>query len=465
MNDTALIICNYNRKDDVSSLIESIIQQSHIFFDIIVVDNNSTDGSVSYLKNKFKDKICILENKTNLGGSGGFNKGMEFVLSKDYKYFGLLDSDVELDKNCLKKLREILLSKEAYGAVTAKIFIKEDRNKINEFGAKIHWETCSLENVGRFESNSEKYSKCYEPDYLSSCIILAKTEVLRKVGYFNQENFIYFDDVDWSVRVARAGWKLIAVPDAVGYHRFKKVSSGPVSTLRRYYFFRNLLNFFMNNASYKRTKFREDEITERAELLCKNIFRGIFGSYTKGMTNAQLAYIEALTDALSGKTGKAPEAYNRTCDSTGISQKKVEKIIERNLDKKFVIINKANESNCEKNLIDIFEKIKKKHHSLQYSCIESEKDILEKNNCNAADACNNSHPIKFYLCKSIYDLIAKESFTLKTDYIFCDDYLNLIANQSDFDMFNSYDSCYSLFRSCFVPKIIERIKELNKAND
>ena len=128
MKDTLAIICNYNRKTDVANLIKSLQQQDSQFFDVLVVDNASTDESIAYLKDIYPS-INFIQNSENLGGSGGFNTGLRYCLKHNYEYFILLDSDITLKTNCLSELRKTLLSNNANGVIGAKILFMNTPEK------------------------------------------------------------------------------------------------------------------------------------------------------------------------------------------------------------------------------------------------------------------------------------------------------------------------------------------------
>ena len=104
MAPIGIVICNYNKKDFVADCIRSVTESKVHNFDIYVVDNASTDGSVKAIREEFGDSVTVLENKENLGGSGGFNTGLRLVRDKGYEYFVCLDKDVLVDENAILAL-------------------------------------------------------------------------------------------------------------------------------------------------------------------------------------------------------------------------------------------------------------------------------------------------------------------------------------------------------------------------
>ena len=104
MNPIGVVICNYNKKDFVLQCVQSVLESKEKNFDIYVVDNASSDGSAEALKKAYGNRITVIENKENLGGSGGFNTGLRIVRDKGYSYFMCLDDDAAVDENALSVL-------------------------------------------------------------------------------------------------------------------------------------------------------------------------------------------------------------------------------------------------------------------------------------------------------------------------------------------------------------------------
>lgn len=109
MNPIGVVICNYNKKDFVLQCVQSVLESKEKNFDIYVVDNASSDGSAEALKKAYGNQITVIENKENLGGSGGFNTGLRIVRDKGYSYFMCLDDDAAVDENALSAIWKSIL--------------------------------------------------------------------------------------------------------------------------------------------------------------------------------------------------------------------------------------------------------------------------------------------------------------------------------------------------------------------
>jgi len=97
----AIVIVNWNKKSYVCDLLNNINNIDYKHFDTIVIDNSSTDNSVNEIRNKFPE-VKLIENESNLGGTGGFNTGIKYALKQNkYKYIWLLDNDVQIEPDTL----------------------------------------------------------------------------------------------------------------------------------------------------------------------------------------------------------------------------------------------------------------------------------------------------------------------------------------------------------------------------
>ncbi len=107
--DIAVVVCNYNKKEYVLRCVSSILSQTVIDdIDVFVVDNASTDGSSDALREEFGERIFVIDNPVNNGGSGGFNAGMRHALSRPYRYIVLADNDIRMDEAAIERLHSYM---------------------------------------------------------------------------------------------------------------------------------------------------------------------------------------------------------------------------------------------------------------------------------------------------------------------------------------------------------------------
>jgi len=294
--DLAVIICNWNKRDDLLKCIDSVLQSDYQRFDLFVVDNASTDGSADAVITAYGDRIAVIRNKINSGGSGGFNSGMRAVLNKGYSYICLLDNDVILEKNALNELYSLLESDENIAAVGAKILSMSDEGRLQEFGAKIAWDQYNLSPFYKGHREQERLPDIIDSDYVPACAVLVRVEVIRKVGLMDESFFIYWDDVEWFYRMKRNGYRIVACNRAVVRH--KMGAAAKTSTFATYYFWRNRIRFFLNVLE-----------TSEHERFMKTIFaeafQAIYFSAYQGQFHTGRTIISAIKDALQKVGGMA----------------------------------------------------------------------------------------------------------------------------------------------------------------
>lgn len=298
MNNIAVIICNWNKQEDVIKCIDSVFNSSIKHFDLIVVDNASNDQSVQLIKDKFEDKLILLENKENLGGSGGFNTGIKYALEKKYDYIHLLDNDVIVDKYSLEKCYQFLLDNQNVAAVGSKILQMGNPNMLQELGARIDWENYSIIPQYKNVIDNEQIPSIIECDYVPACSVMIRRTVIEQVGVMDSSCFIYWDDMDWFYRMKCAGYKVMAISDSKVWH--KMGASAPTNTFVNYYYWRNRINFFITHLS-------SSQLDLFAKYILNEAYQAIFMCNIKGMYSIAKTISLAIEDALNGIRNKATD--------------------------------------------------------------------------------------------------------------------------------------------------------------
>ena len=300
-----IVICNWNKKDYVLKCIESVKQLNYKNYDITVVDNASTDGSVEAIEAKYPD-ITLIKNTENKGGSGGFNTGIKYMIEKGkYKYIYLLDNDVILDKNALYELVKAMELDNDLGIAGSKIYVMDTSNQIQELGAWIDW------NKGYILPNKKGYIEKdeiiqnVEVDYVPACSLLVRTEAIQKAGIMDQKYFLYWDDIEWGYRIKSNGYKVKAISNSKVWHKMGVANK--TSTLTTYYFWRNRIHFFNKYAP-------EEKWKGIMSIIFEDYFTGLYTSTFYGKKQTARSMYEAIKDGVNGRRGKAKEnQYGLVC--------------------------------------------------------------------------------------------------------------------------------------------------------
>lgn len=240
-----IILLNYNGYKDTIECLESLEKITYKNYRIVVVDNASIDGSEKIIKNKFPEHIFI-QAGSNLGFSGGNNVGIKYALQQGTDYVLLLNNDTIVEPDFLEPLVEEAEKSDQIGIMGGKINYYYDKNIIWSAGGYISDIKGCGYHYGIKEVDEGQYDEKREVTFLTGCIQLIKREVLEKVGLYDEDYFLYFEDVDYCYRTIKNNFKLVYVPTSKIYHKIS-ASTGDESSLALYYNHRNRLLFIKKN--------------------------------------------------------------------------------------------------------------------------------------------------------------------------------------------------------------------------
>ena len=240
MNRLAIIVLNWNGADDALNCVESLQQQT-LRPGIIIVDNNSSDDSVErfedHVKSQKKDAPILIKNSQNLGFAGGINTGLVHARKQGFEYIGVLNPDAIADKHWLKSLYTELTSHPSAGIATG-LLLRRDGNTIDTSGD--FYTTWGL--PGPRNRDEPTVNAPNQPGEIFGATgggALYRTAMLNDIGLFDEDFFMYYEDVDLSFRAQLAGWKVRYTPKAIAYHKVG-ASSQKVPGLAVFNTFKNL---------------------------------------------------------------------------------------------------------------------------------------------------------------------------------------------------------------------------------
>jgi len=287
----AIVIVTWNNKDYVIELLTSLKTINYNNHDIFVVDNASTDNTCESIRAQFPH-VNLIVNPENLGGTGGFNTGMTYVLNKGgYNYIWLLDNDAVVEKDTLIELVKVMENDDRVG-IAGSIIMEPDEDMIVELGAYVSW------SIGTWKPNlrNKKISKMEEldnaeVDYVAACSALVRNEMLQQIGVMDERYFIHWDDIDLSLRAKAAGYKVMASPKSKVYHG---IEDKPINPLMSYYDIRNgLLTITKHQNGLNRFIYILN--------MLRGTGKGIIYSLLSGLYNTAKLLIDAPLDFIRGK--------------------------------------------------------------------------------------------------------------------------------------------------------------------
>jgi GT2 family glycosyltransferase len=227
----SVVIVNYNVKNLLKKCLESIFKyQKDIEFEVIVIDNSSKDHSQEMLQRDFP-QIKLIENKRNLGFSRACNQGIK---ESQGGYILLLNPDTELTPGGFKKMMDFMDSKPGIGICGPKMMDQKGNIQFScrSFPSYLTAISSSQSILNRiFPDNflCQKYllkeqdrSQIQEVDWVSGSCLLAKREMLEKVGLLDERFYMYVEDVDLCFRAKKSGFSVFYFPPVVVVHHIGK---------------------------------------------------------------------------------------------------------------------------------------------------------------------------------------------------------------------------------------------------
>lgn len=243
--ELSVITVNYNGLRDTERMIESLQKHLTIQYELIVVDNGSVKDEASELQLKYPFLITI-RSEQNLGFAGGNNLGIRHATGE---YLFLLNNDTFVQDDSFSCLIDAMKQNPLLGGISPKIMFADTGEGI-QFAGYSPLSRITLRNhlIGFREQDTGKYDKSRPTPYLHGAAMLIHREAIEKAGMMPEVYFLYYEELDWSLQIRRAGFELEYNPSATVYH-FESSSTGQESPLKAFYMTRNRLLFAQRNLS------------------------------------------------------------------------------------------------------------------------------------------------------------------------------------------------------------------------
>lgn len=232
MNKVAAVVVTYNRKELLKECIEAL-KASTCSVDVIIVDNNSTDGTKEYIADLIGKDVIYKRLKKNLGGAGGFSAGMKYAVKRGYEYVWIMDDDTIVKEDSLEAL------------LSAKDEISDDFGFISSSVKWIDGSDCKM-NMQTYKTNITDYEKTYAakgiyPVKAATFVsLLFSSDAIKQIGLPLKEYFIWGDDKEYTLRMSNE-FACYNVVDSQVVHKMNNnegsnITKDDIGRIDRYYY-------------------------------------------------------------------------------------------------------------------------------------------------------------------------------------------------------------------------------------
>ncbi len=230
----SIIVLNWNGKHLLGECLDSVLVQSFRDFEILVVDNGSTDGSAEFVQAGYRDHVRLVPLEKNLGFSGGNNVGIELARGS---WTVFLNNDTQADPGWLEALHDAAGRHPDIPVFACKVLNYFRRDEIDTVGHLLYPDGISR-GRGRLEKDTGQYDREEEVIFPSGCAAAYRKDLLDAIGGFDGAFFAYCDDTELGLRARLFGAPCLLVPKAVVYHKYS-ATGGTYSEFKVYHVERN----------------------------------------------------------------------------------------------------------------------------------------------------------------------------------------------------------------------------------
>jgi GT2 family glycosyltransferase len=242
----SLITINYNQAVVTCDMLESTRQLTYPNFEIIVVDNGSLENPTERIRQGNFPNVTVIVSPDNLGFSGGNNLGLQHAKG-DFYFF--LNNDTIVTPNLLETLLEPFRRDSTIGVTCPKIRYYDQPNIIQYAGYyPLNSYTGRTWAIGLMEPDNGQHDQSGPTYFAHGAAMMVSQLVLERAGSLDDSYFLYYEELDWSARIRRAGFQIYYQAEALIYHR-ESMSVGKMNPMKVYYHTRNRLWFMRRNVA------------------------------------------------------------------------------------------------------------------------------------------------------------------------------------------------------------------------
>lgn len=243
-----IVILNWRKPAEIIDCLASLGRQSYANYEIIVVDNDSRNGSLERIRALYP-AVRVVENDHNLGFAGGSNVGIREALARSAQYVLLLNDDTEVAPDMLSQLVAVAEADPGVGIVGPSILYFDPHDTIWSAGGAVDRYGSARHLHVDAPARVLETIQVSDVDYVTGCAMLISRQVLDAVGALDERFFAYFEETELCARARRAGFRIVLVPHARMWHKIGQTERAQ-SRFYLYLMARNRLLYVRCSASY-----------------------------------------------------------------------------------------------------------------------------------------------------------------------------------------------------------------------
>lgn len=246
-----IIILTWNHWEVTRHCLDSLRRLTYPNYQVLVVDNGSSDDTVAQIREQYPE-VMLLENGRNLGFAAGCNVGLRYALERETDYVFLLNNDTEIPPGLLDVLVPEAESLPRLGILSPELRYDHEPDRIWFRGSYRHPLTLEATDFGPLGPRRiRRQDSARAVDYLFGTAMLIPNQALQAVGLFDESFFMYYEDMDLSIRMQRAGYRLYSTTRTALTHQVA-ASTDEHSDFRYYHKARSSVIFFRKHAGWLR---------------------------------------------------------------------------------------------------------------------------------------------------------------------------------------------------------------------
>lgn len=222
MKRVAVVLVNYHdyAKRFLDDCRQSLLKQNYKqeLINFYVVDNDSSEETYNYLSSEFPEAKILRRKDGNFSAAN--NLAFYEAINDGCEYLVTVNMDTVMDESWLKELVVALDQNPEVAMAQSKILLYNHKNKINTLGNKLNY--LGFGYTGSYLENDRDIDGYPSiSGYASGCSFIVKSEVFKKIGGWNEEFFMYHDDIEFSLKIKTAGYRIVLAPKSVIFHKYE----------------------------------------------------------------------------------------------------------------------------------------------------------------------------------------------------------------------------------------------------